>query len=171
MGVIICAVSSCFSSTVSSDAAPVDELECSTQSAPDCDDDDDSFIDEFKSYLEPMSPVLTADHNLRNIFADGLRVIQLDASTQTDSKDASSSDETLASVALDLISSNMPAVLIVSSMLHQAAKTVRRSIRRFIGPSDTARQRAVATFQQKEDALFNIYLARLRAIQLMCMYS
>ena len=54
-------------------------------------------------------------------------------------------------------------------MLHQAAKTVQRSIRRFIGSSDTARQRAVATFQQKEDALFNIYLSRLRAIQLMCM--
>ena len=42
-----------FSSTVSSDAAPVDELDCSTHSAPDCDDDDDdSFIDEFESYLE-----------------------------------------------------------------------------------------------------------------------
>ena len=77
----------------------------------------------------------------------------------------------LSPVALDLISSNMPAVLIASSMLHQAAKTVQRSIRRSIGSSDTARQRAVATFQQKENALFDIYLARLRAIQLMCMKS
>ena len=56
-------------------------------------------------------------------------------------------------------------------MLQQAAKTIQRCIRRFIGSSDTARQRAVATFQQKEDALVNIYLARLRAIQLMCMQS
>ena len=56
-------------------------------------------------------------------------------------------------------------------MLHQAAKTVQRSIRRFIGFSDKARQRSVATLQQKEDALFNIYLARLRASQLMCMHS
>ena len=63
-----------FDSTVSSDAAPVDELDCSTQSAPDCDDDDDSFIDEFESYLESMSPVLTPatpDQNLRNNFTRG----------------------------------------------------------------------------------------------------
>ena len=80
-----------FSSTVSSDAAPVDELDCSTKSAPDCDDDDDSFIDEFESYLESMSPVLTPDHNLRNYFVGGRRAIQLGASTQTDSNDASSS--------------------------------------------------------------------------------
>jgi hypothetical protein len=146
-----------FSSTVSSDAAPVDELDCSTPSAPDCDDDDDPFIDEFESYLESTSPVLTPDHNLQNNLVGDRRAIQLDASTQTDSNDASSSsssNETLTLVALDFISSNSPAVLIASSMLHQAAKTVQRSIRRFIGSSDTARQRAVATFQQKEDALF-----------------
>jgi len=77
----------------------------------------------------------------------------------------------LASIAFDFIASDMPAVLIASSMLHQAAKTVQRCIRRFIGSSDMARQRAVATFQQKEGALFNIYLARLRAIQLTCMHS
>ena len=117
------------------------------------------------------SRVLTPDHNLRNYFTDGPRAIQLDASTQTDRKDASSSNETLPSIAFDFIASDMSAVLIASSMLHQAAKTVQRCIRRFIGSSDTARQRAVATFQQKENALFNIYLARLRAIQLMCMHS
>ena len=121
-----------------------------------------------------VNPVLTPVHNLRNHLVNDRRVIQLDASTQTDSNDASSSsalNETLTSVALDFVSSNSPAVLIANSMLHQAAKTVQRSIRRFIGSSDTARQRAVATFQQKEDALFNIYLARLRAIQLMSMHS
>jgi hypothetical protein len=117
------------------------------------------------------SRVLTPDHNLRNIFADALRAIQLDASTQTDSKDASSSNETLTSVALDFISSNFPAVLIASSMLHQAAKTVQCCIRRFVGSSDTARQRAVATTQQQEDALFRTHLSRLRAIELMCMNS
>ena len=153
-----------FSSTVSSDAAPVDELDCSTQSAPDCNDDDDSFIDEFESYLESMSPVLTPDHNLQNNFVGDRRAIQLDASTQTDSNDASSSNETLTLVALDFISSNSPAVLVASSMLHQAAKTVQRCIRRFIGSSDTARQRAVATIQQQEDALFRTYRNRLRAI-------
>ena len=164
-----------FSPTVSSDAAPVDELDCSTQPAPACDDDADSFSDEFESYLESISPVLTPDHNLRNNFVGGRLATQLDTSTQTDNNDtdlfATTSIETLLSVALDFISSNLPAVCIASSMLHQAAKTVQRSIRRFIGSSDTARQREVATFQQKEDALFNIYLARLRAIQLMCMHS
>ena len=163
-----------FSSTVFSEAAPVDELDCSTHRAPDCDDDDDLFIDEFESYLDSRSPVLTPVHNLRNHLVNDRRVIQLDASTQTDSNDASSSsalNETLTSVALDFVSSNSPAVLIANSMLHQAAKTVQRSIRRFIGFSDKARQRSVATLQQKEDALFNTYLARLRASQLMCMHS
>ena len=117
------------------------------------------------------SRVLTPDHDQRNYFTDGPRVIQLDASTQTDGKDASSSNETLTSIAFGFIASEMPEVLIASSMLHQAAKTIQRCIRRFIGSSDTARQRAVATFQQKEDARFNMHLARLRAIQLMCMYS
>ena len=95
----------------------------------------------------------TADDS-RALTPDGPRAIQLDAPTQTDSKDASSSNETLASIAFDFIASDMSAVLIASSMLHQAAKTVQRCIRRFIGSSDTARQRAVATIQQQEDALF-----------------
>ena len=74
---------------------------------------------------------------------------------------APTSNQTLTSVALDFVSSNMPTVLIASSMLHQAAKTVRRCIRRFIGSSDKARQQAVAAIQQQEDAHFRTYLSRM----------
>ena len=65
----------------------------------------------------------------------------------------------------------MPAVLIASSMLHQAAKAVRRCIRRFIGSSDKALQQAVAAIQQQEDAHFKTYPSRICATELMHMNS
>ena len=81
------------------------------------------------------------------------------------------SNETLTSVALSFISCNLSAVLISSSVAHQAAKTVQRCIRRFLGSTDTARKRAVAVLQQHEDRLDGTCLGRLRAIQTMCMNS
>ena len=56
-------------------------------------------------------------------------------------------------------------------MLHQAAKTVRRCIQRFIGSSDKARQQAAAAIQQQEDVHFRTYLSRIRATELMYMNS
>jgi hypothetical protein len=79
------------------------------------------------------------------------------------------SNETLTSAALSFISCNLPAVLISSSIAHQAAKTVQRCIRRFLGSTDTARKRAVAALQQQDDRLYGTYLGRRRTIQTMCM--